>query len=380
MNSTVAVAVVFLAGAGAADAQDVRIETVIREQVLRQIQREIDRVETVVRQVDVTREVERAIESAMSNLDRSGAFAQGNQGKGGGDRRYPVSDSRPEKRTVAIGATGSLDLRNYGGNIVVTAGSGNEATIEIVRRARARTDADLKRAFEEVTVQVDHRGDRATVQVTDARPNDNRENYQMSVDYTVSAPAGTRLNIGSLGATVRVTGIKGDVAVEVAGGDISVSGSRVSRVKSMGGDITLTDVDAEGTLEVGTFGGDVLVERARARRLSAETMGGDLTARDVTADEAALKTMAGDVEFGGGLAKNGRYELRTHSGNVRVIVTGTAGFEIDATTFSGDIQPPAGLALKTTASTRRNLRGVVGDGGGRIIATTLSGDVIIVRK
>jgi hypothetical protein len=350
-----AAGVLLVTGTTAAEAQDVRIETVIREE----IRRAIDTIPIVIRHVD-----------------------QSGQGRGGNDRRYPVSDSRSEKRTLAIGPSGSLDLRNFGGDITVTAGSGNEAAVEIVRRVRARTDADAKRAFEEVTVQVDHRGDRATVQVMDSRPNrdGNRDAYQVSVDYTVTAPAGTRLNVGSLGATVRVTGIKGDVAVEVAGGDITVNGSRVSRVKSMGGDITLTDVDAEGTLEVGTFGGDVLVERARARRLSAETMGGDLTARDVTADEAALKTLAGDVEFGGGLAKNGRYELRTHSGDVRIIISGNTGFELDATTFSGTVQPAANLSLKTSDRNSRMLRGVVGDGGARIIAAALSGDVIITKR
>lgn len=356
MSRTVAgVVAAVLAGAGSAHAQDAAV--VIRKEV-------------AIRKAELQRRIERNI------------VVQAGQQRGG-DRRFPASDSRTEKRSLAIGASGSLELRNYGGDIVVTAASGNEATIEIVRSARGRTDADVKRALEEVTVQVDHRGDRATVQVNDPRMNSNsrgRDDYQVSVSYTVAAPAGTRLNVNSLGADVRVTGIKGDVAVEVAGGDVVINGSRVSRAKSMGGDITLTDVDAEGTLDVGTFGGDVLVERARARRLAAETMGGNVVARDVTADETSLKTLSGDVEFAGALTKNGRYELRTHSGDVRVTVTGNTGFEIDATTFSGSIQPAANLSLQSTSRNNRSLRGVVGDGGARIIAAALSGDVIIGKK
>jgi len=116
------------------------------------------------------------------------------------------------------------------------------------------------------------------------------------------------------------------------------------------------------------------------RRLNAETMGGNLTARDIAADEATLKTLAGDVEYVGALARNGRYEFRTHSGDVRLTVPANAGFEIEATTFSGTVQPSAGLSLQPSANNRRSLRGVVGDGSARIIASALSGDVIIIKK
>ena len=352
-GSVPAVVVALLASTGVAQAQEKRIETVIKEQVQRHIEREIDRATVVIRHADVAQ--------------RS-------------DSQNRAQDTRTEKRTVAIGASGILDLRNHGGNIIVTAGSGNDATIEIVRRARGRTDADVKRVLNEVTVQVDHRGERATVQVVDPRPQRDRNEANVSVDYTVTAPAGTRLNVNSLGADVQVKGIRGDVAVEVAGGDITIGGSRVSRIKSMGGDIILTDIDAESSLEVGTYGGDVTIERAKMRRINAETMGGNLTARDVTADEATFKTLAGDVEFGGGLAKNGRYEFRTHSGDVRLMLAGNTGFEIEATTFSGTVQPAAGLSLQPSSTNRRSLRGVVGDGSARIYASALSGDVIIAKK
>ena len=377
-GTVAAVVAAVLAGTGVAQAQDVRIETVVKEEIRRQIEREIDRVAIVVRHGDVGREIGRAIESALSGLDYPGSIDLQTRGRGN-DNQNRSQDTRTEKRSLAIGASGSLELRNYGGDITVTAGSGNEATVEIVRRARGRSDAEVKTALDEVTVQVDHRGERASLQVVDGRARD-RDRTQVDVSYTVTAPAGTRLNVNSLGATVRVTGIKGDVAIEVAGGDITVAGSRVSRVKSMGGDITLTDVDADTSLEVGTFGGDIVIERAKMRRLNAETMGGNLTARDIAADEATLKTLAGDVEYVGALARNGRYEFRTHSGDVRLTVPANAGFEIEATTFSGTVQPSAGLSLQPSANNRRSLRGVVGDGSARIIASALSGDVIIIKK
>ena len=280
-------------------------------------------------------------------------------------------------RTIALGANGLLELRNVSGDITVNVGNGRDVVIETVKQSRANNDADAALGLQEVQVTIDHRGDRVVVDTTYPR---RRTPYQVTTTFNVTAPAGTRLTVNSLGATVRVTGIKGDVAIEVAGGNITVAGSRVSRVKSMGGDITLTDVDADANLEVGTYGGDIVIDRAKMRRLNAETMGGNLTARDIAADEATLKTLAGDVEYVGALARNGRYEFRTHSGDVRLTVPANAGFEIEATTFSGTVQPSAGLSLQPSANNRRSLRGVVGDGSARIIASALSGDVIIIKK
>lgn len=351
-------------------AQDVKIVNVqVKDEVIREVHRQVTRAVDQATRDEVIRHVERAVRDGSPRfvvIDQRG-------------NRYPAKAEHRETKTLAIGSTGSLDLRNLGGNISITAGAGKDAVIEIVRQARGRTDADAKRGLEEVTVEVDHRGDRAILSVNDPRQRD-RDNYSVSVGYTATVPPGTRVNVSSLGATVNVNGVKGDVLIDVAGGDITITSSRVSRAKSMGGDITLTDVDNEATMEVGTFGGDIVIERARMKRLSAETMGGELRARDISADEASLSSLAGDVEYSGSLSKNGRYELRTHSGDVRFVPGGTVGFEIEATTFSGRVQPAVDLALKILSKTQRGFRGIAGDGSARVIVSALSGDVIILRK
>ena len=62
--------------------------------------------------------------------------------------------------------------------------------------------------------------------------------------------------------------------------------------------------------------------------------------------------------FSGALARNGRYELKSFSGEVRVILAGNTGFEVDANSFSGDVaaRPPdhdARHARATAAARRR---------------------------
>ena len=80
--------------------------------------------------------------------------------------------------------------------------------------------------------------------------------------------------------------------------------------------------------------------------------------------------------------KSARYELKSHSGDVRVVVDGKTGFELDATTWSGSIVNDLGIK-DADAATRespgpqqKTLRGMFGDGSARIEVTSFSGSVV----
>jgi hypothetical protein len=56
------------------------------------------------------------------------------------------------------------------------------------------------------------------------------------------------------------------------------------------------------------------------------------------------------------------------------------GFDLQASTFSGQIRLEPPLQLQGASLTRRSARGTVGDGGAVVTATAFSGDVVIVKK
>lgn len=294
------------------------------------------------------------------------------------DRNYRSELTDRETRTLTLGANGSLDLKNISGDITVSAGSGRDAVVEILRRSRARTDADAKLGLERVKVRVDQRGDRATVSPeypTGQQP------FNVSVSYTVVVPEGTRLNVSSTSGNTIVRNVKGEVGVQVTSGDVTVSGGRqVSRVNTVSGDITISDLDGDGTVVTGAISGNVNLDRVKARRLEVDVTSGDIKAREVACDGAVMKSLSGLVEYVGALAKNGRYELQTFSGTVRFVPTGSTGFDLQASTFSGEITVDRGIDLKGVASSKRSLRGTLGDGGASVIATTFSGNVAVVKR
>lgn len=280
-------------------------------------------------------------------------------------------------RTVSLGATGLLELRNVAGDITINVGSGRDVVIETIKQSRANSDSDAALGLQDVQVTVDHRGERLVVDTTYPR---RRTPYQVSTAFNVTAPAGTRVNTRSVSGNITVRGITGDLSVDTISGAIRISDAgRVSQARSVSGEVVLSDVETDGTVSTGTVSGNITLSRVRARRVSAENVSGRIHAESVSCDGALLKSLSGPVEFVGPLARNGRYELQSHSGTVRMAVTGNVGFELQARSFSGRIRPE-GLSLQSVSMDRGALRATVGDASAVIIAGTFSGDVVVARK
>jgi DUF4097 and DUF4098 domain-containing protein YvlB len=292
------------------------------------------------------------------------------------NRTFKAEKTDRETRTLAIGASGTLDLQTHSGDISVTAGSGRDVTLEIIRRARGRTDADVQLGLEQVKSTVDSRPDRARVRAV--YPDRQANTYSVDVSYVVTAPAGTHVTAETISGNVTIKGIRGDVAVDVTSGDVNIADSRVSQAKTISGPVTLTDVETDGNVDVRSVSGTVTLQNVKARRLTADAVAsGDITARNIVCDTATLKTLSGNVDFSGPLSKNGRYELGAFSGTVHFAPAGPAGFELQASTFSGDIRTDKSMTFRDLSLSRRSLRGTFGDGGAMVILKTFSGNVTI---
>jgi DUF4097 and DUF4098 domain-containing protein YvlB len=133
-------------------------------------------------------------------------------------------------------------------------------------------------------------------------------------------------------------------------------------------------------VSAGAISGNVGLQQVQANRIAVDVVSGNIGATDVTCQIAQLKSLAGSVEYGGPLVRNGRYELGSHSGSVRFFTDGRIGFQLQATTFSGSIKPDPALSLSTQRSTRGTLTATLGDGSAVVIAQTFSGDVVIGRR
>jgi DUF4097 and DUF4098 domain-containing protein YvlB len=304
-------------------------------------------------------------------------------------------DNREEQteritKVLRLGQNGGLDLGNIFGDITVVRGSGTDATIEIVKTARGRDVADAKELLQIVQVDITERNGRAEVKTRypsgdEARRN-NRRNVNVSVAYTVSAPPGTRLSINSISGDIKVTDIKGDLNASTISGDVRISGAgRVGTVKTISGTVEVTDAQIDGAMESSSVSGDVLLRRVTARSIDAGSVSGNIKLDDAQCERVSAHSTSGSVWFGGTLARSGRYELKSFSGEVRVVLAGNTGFEVQANSFSGEVRTD--VPITTHGNTQPNrrgrrtvLNGTYGDGSAVLDLTTFSGSIVISKK
>ena len=310
-------------------------------------------------------------------------------------QRRGRDDNREEQterttKVLKLGADGALALGNIAGDITVTRGGGTDTTIEIVKTARGRTMEDAKELLTLVPVEVIERNGRAEVRTRyptgDDQRRNNRRNINVSVDYTVTAPAGTRLSIDSISGTIKVTDIKGDLNANSISGDVRISGAgRIGTAKSISGTIEISETQADGAVAGSSVSGDVIFRRVTARRLDGSSVSGNIKVEDVQCERVSAQTTSGSTWFAGTLARSGRYELKSFSGEVRVLLAGNPGFEVDANSFSGEVRTDFPVTTRGASQPDRRgrhttLAGTYGDGAAVLDLTTFSGSIVISKR
>ena len=285
-------------------------------------------------------------------------------------------------RTFKAGADGQVFLGNISGDIKVTAGGAGEVTIEVVKTARARSDEQARELLTLVEVEVTERAGR--IEARTRYPRFENRSGSVSVDYTVTAPPGVRVDARSISGDISLSGITGAVNAETTSGEVVIqNGARVEQARSISGNVEIQGVDQDGTLEASSVSGDVRVRDVKVRRLDLSSTSGNVEVGPVTCETAELKSTSGNVDYTGTLQRGGRYEFRTHSGTVRVTISGDIGFELDASSFSGSIDSELPITIGGTTggrSSRRSVRGTYGDGSASLEVSAFSGDVIIRKR
>jgi DUF4097 and DUF4098 domain-containing protein YvlB len=306
------------------------------------------------------------------------------------DRDEREEQTERTTKTLRLGSNGELSLGNIAGDITVTRGSGNDATVDIIKVARARSADEARELLALVTVDAGERNGRAEVKTRypsgDENRRNNRRNFNVTVTYNVTAPSGTRLNINSVSGNIKVSDIKGEVSVGTVSGNVSVtSAGAIAAAKSVSGNVEIINAEGNESLEASSVSGDVTMQRVTVRRIDAGSVSGHVKLEDVQCDRAEAHSTSGDITFTGTLARRGRYELKSFSGEVRLAIAGGSGFEVEATTFSGDVRSDLPITMRGSADPndrkrRRSLSGTYGDGSAILELSTFSGSIVIAKK
>ena len=297
-----------------------------------------------------------------------------------GRNRGPEQTER-FSRTVRVGRDGRVSISNISGDITVTGGSGDEMSIEAVKRAHG--DQSQLAATH---IIVDERPGRVDVRTEYDRT---FRNNNVSVDYTVTVPSTVTLEVKSISGSVKVTSVQGAVRAESVSGNVTTASTpRLDAAKSVSGDIELTNAGTDADLSATSVSGSVRAKGLKARSLEAGSVSGDVVLTDVACERLGVKSVSGELEFSGALARNGRYDFNSHSGSIRLTLAGSTGFEISADTFSGSIRSELPLTIAGTPARvdrgrpgpGRAIRATFGDGSASLTLRTFSGDIVILKR
>jgi DUF4097 and DUF4098 domain-containing protein YvlB len=294
------------------------------------------------------------------------------------DSRHGPEQTETWTRTFTVGASGWLDLSNLAGEVVVTGGAGDQIKVDAVKRVRARDAAAAKDLLAQLTIESVEKAGRVEIKTEYPRGH----NVSAEIDFTVQVPSASGVAIHTVSGDIRVSQVKGEVTLESVSGNIVGTGLwQVARLKSVSGDVEVTDGGASNGFAAGSVSGNVVTRRVKARSMDVQSVSGDVALRDVTCERAQVKSVSGDVEYDGAFAKGGRYEFTSHSGDLRVAVGGGAGFEITANSFSGDVRSELpGFTPATDDDDRpgrHEVRATIGDGSAVVIVKTFSGDLLV---
>lgn len=237
-------------------------------------------------------------------------------------------------------------------------------------------------------------------------------------DLEVRIPEGRGLTVRTVSADIGVQGVNGTVAARSTSGDVEISGSpREVVAASTSGDVdvratttsrvqissTSGDLSVDGTVNesvsVESVSGDVEVT-ARTPEVRARAVSGDITLRGVTGRVSAgtvsgnaeildsriqygsFETVSGNLRYQGELLRGVAFDIKSHSGDVELVLPARVDAELEAKTFSGDIRSDFGGDVRRTSryTPNKELRVTTGSGGGLVTVQTFSGTVKFIRR
>jgi hypothetical protein len=212
----------------------------------------------------------------------------------------------------------------------------------------------------------------------------------IKVRYRIDVPYRTQVTSKVGRGRQTISGIMGPVSAITTKGDIEVSYvSKGLQIQDGDGDISLQVIGEHADARTGA--GNIICERI-PQGVSAEAGEGNITLMVVGPSSATVRRGTGRIDVGGargsfkGKTDQGdlhikaiprdRWQLQSVAGNIRLELPFKAGFDLDASTDSGEFQVDRGDFTKPASGSRRLHQDV--NGGGMLIdVRTVSGNIAI---
>ncbi len=215
--------------------------------------------------------------------------------------------------TKEMRAGDRLELQNINGEISVTQGSGRAMTVEVTKTVK-RGNGDLVKAIMEegsgyvrvCTIYLNRNPDRSTCSGDNNNSGRRGERLEVTMAYTVRAPAGVRVDVESVNGSVVLRGIDTPGSVETVNGEIEFDGVGAHHLETVNGRIRAAFSQARwtGTLDISTVNGgvDLTLPSDLSAEIRGETVNGGI---DVGDFQVTISGKWGPKSFRGSIGGGG---------------------------------------------------------------------------
>jgi hypothetical protein len=284
------------------------------------------------------------------------------------------------EKTEALAKNGKFYLNNVSGQIEVMTWKEAQVKIEAVKTSKAGSLAKAKENAALVTIEVTRETDLVRVETKYPKKSGGfwgGDSINVSVDYKVWVPEPVAVEIRSVSGDVMVAPIGGMAKIGCVSGNVDLKGAAGADVDLVSGELTLENIAGDAYLK--TVSGDIRAARVRGS-VEAEAVSGDIDLKDVSeAQTVSAKNVSGNITYTGMIKAGGRYELKAHSGDVRMTIPADSAFDFEANTFSGDIDSDFEIQVVGKISPRE-IHGTVGRGGATIKLKSFSGSIDLKKR
>jgi DUF4097 and DUF4098 domain-containing protein YvlB len=256
-------------------------------------------------------------------------------------------------QSFEVGTPARFTLNTVSGSVTISAGE--EGTIRV-----QGTKSGSQDARDNTTIEIEQHGDEVSVHTRTERGNgfgfQGKHGKMASVDFVVTVPPSTVVEVKTVSADVRVTGTGGPLSAQTVSGDLSVSGaSGEMQITTVSGDLTADSLS--GTLTLHSTSGDAHISSSDLRDFN-------------------LHSVSGDFYLDTPLASGEHYYAHTVSGDLQLSVPSGTGVTVQMKTVSGEVHTGFARAEIIKAG-RRHWQGRINGGGANLEMHSVSGDLSI---
>jgi DUF4097 and DUF4098 domain-containing protein YvlB len=284
------------------------------------------------------------------------------------------------EKTEALAKNGKLYLNNVSGQIEIMTWKEAQVKIEAIKTSKASSLAKAKDNAAQVTIEVTKDADLVRVETKYPKRSGGfwgGDSINVSVDYKVWVPDQVAVEIRSVSGDVSVAPIGGKAKIGCVSGNVDLKGAAGADVDLVSGELTLENIAGDAYLK--TVSGNIEATGVKGS-IEAEAVSGDIDLRDVSeAQTVSAKNVSGNITYIGKIKAGGRYELKAHSGDVRMTIPADSAFDFEASTFSGDIDSDFEIQVVGKISPRE-IHGTVGKGGATVTLKSFSGSIDLKKR